>query len=139
MTSAMPESPERPRARNWVGSRWLPAMIIALLTASLADATSAATRTLPAVGRVIGTDPGTPPPEVPFAFSLSVTDQGGPPSPSLRPYLAQFILLYTSYERIPAHAKKPTFSAWLILHGLVDPTTHQVMMLLYEWAERYAG
>jgi len=59
-----------------------------------------------------------------------------PPPPSLQPYLPQFIPLCLSYQSLSADASKPPFSQWLIMRGVVHPTTHRAMMLLFEWAER---
>ncbi len=81
----------------------------------------------------------TPVRPVSWQWWLSVTDQGGPPPPALRPYLPQFLPLYASYQSLHAFAKKPSFSGWLIMHGVVDPTAHQAMLLLYQWAQRSAG
>jgi len=61
-------------------------------------------------------------------------DQGMPPPLALRPYFPRFVPLYLTYISIPP--SKPSFAQWLILHGVIDPVTHQAMMLLYEWAER---
>ncbi len=61
-------------------------------------------------------------------------DQGQPPT-ALAPYLPRFLHLYASYQTLQS-VKKPTFAQWLILHGVIEPTAHQAMLLLYQWAQR---
>jgi len=66
----------------------------------------------------------------------SITDQGTPPvAAPLVPYLPRFVRHYTTYSTLPPD-EKPTFSQWLIVNGVIDPTAHRAMMMLYAWAER---
>lgn len=64
----------------------------------------------------------------------SITEQLPPPPSAVAAHYRQFIHLYASYTVLTD--KKPSFAQWLIMHGVVDPTTHQAMMLLYGWATR---
>jgi len=60
-----------------------------------------------------------------------------PPPPALRPHFDAFLPIYLSYTAFADSTRKPSFSRWLIMNRVVDPTTHQAMLMLYVWAERF--
>ncbi len=56
------------------------------------------------------------------------------PPVALQPYLPRFVARYTVWSAIDG--KKPTFAAWLLIIGVIDPSEHQAMVLLHQWALR---
>jgi len=67
--------------------------------------------------------------------ATSIGNQGVPPPAALRPYFPNFVSLYLNYVSVHS-ASKPSFSQWLVIHGVINPTTHRAMMMLYAWAEQ---